>query len=129
MNVDRIEAAASRSPKTWNRRLFPNLFFASSMIISPYMWLSSNLRNSINGGRHLRENRLHQSRRRAGSRNLDPPTEASEESNPEAHTERNTGAVNIQPGIWIPTGPHYDWRAVDNPWIVCGNVNDFRICR
>src|ERR1700746_1448034 len=57
------------------------------------------------------------------------PTEASEESDPEAHTERNTGAVNIQPGIWIPTGPHYDWRAVDNPWIVCGNVNDFRICR
>src|ERR1700751_4027955 len=56
------------------------------------------------------------------------PTEASEESDPEAHTERNGGAVNIQPGIWIPAGPHDDWRAVDNPWIVCGDVNDFRIC-
>src|ERR1700757_1116809 len=57
------------------------------------------------------------------------PTEASEESDPEAHTERNGGAVNIQPGIWIPAGPHDDWRAVDNPWIVCGDVNDFRIRR
>src|SRR5579864_3332010 len=57
------------------------------------------------------------------------PTEASEESDPEAHTEGNGGAVNIQPGIWIPAGPHDDWGAVDNPWIVCGDVNDFRICR
>src|SRR5246127_3122045 len=57
------------------------------------------------------------------------PTEAGEESNPKAHTERNTRAVNIQPGIWVPAGPNDDWLAVDNPWIVCGDVNDFRICR
>jgi len=37
------------------------------------------------------------------------PTKAGEESNPEAHTERNTRAVNIQRGIWIPAGPHGDW--------------------
>src|ERR1700756_5980883 len=45
------------------------------------------------------------------------PTEASEESDPEAHTERNGGAVNIQPGIWIPAGPRDDWGAVEKPWI------------
>src|SRR5246127_4037379 len=57
------------------------------------------------------------------------PTEAGEGSNPEAHTERNDGAVNIKPGIRVQAGPHDDWSTVDNPWIVCGNVNDFKVCR
>src|ERR1700739_3787872 len=54
------------------------------------------------------------------------PTEAGEGSNPEAHTERNTSAVNIQPGIWVPAGPNDDWLAGENPWIGFGDRNDFR---
>src|ERR1700758_3990045 len=57
------------------------------------------------------------------------PTKAGKESNTKTHPERNTRAGNIQPGIGVPAGPNDDWLAVDNPWIVCGDVNDFRICR
>src|SRR5258708_13329250 len=60
---------------------------------------------------------------------MPPPTETSEESDPETHPERNAGAFNVQPGIRVPPRPHDHRRAVNNPWIVCGNVNDFRVCR
>src|SRR5579864_3251909 len=57
------------------------------------------------------------------------PSETSEQSDREAHTDRNAGARNVQPGIWVPAGPHDHRRTIHDPGIVCRNVNDLRVCR
>src|SRR5580658_1541360 len=54
------------------------------------------------------------------------PTETSDEPDRETHPEGNARSGNVQPGVRVPARPHDHWGAVNNPWIVCGNVNDFR---
>src|ERR1700739_3288511 len=57
------------------------------------------------------------------------PSKTSEQSDRDAGTERNARARNVQPGIWVPSRPDEHRRAVDDPWIVCRNVDDLRLCR
>jgi len=57
------------------------------------------------------------------------PTVASKKTDAKRGAEGEIRSTKPDSGIRIPTGPSDDGAAVNGPWIVSGNVNDFRIGR
>lgn len=57
------------------------------------------------------------------------PTVAGKKTDAKRGAEGEIGATEPDSRIGIPTGPSDDGTTVNGPWIVSGNVNDFRIGR
>ena len=55
------------------------------------------------------------------------PTVSSKKTDAKRGAEGEIGTAKPNSGIGIPTRPSNDWATVNGPWIVGGNVNDFRI--
>src|SRR5208283_5044738 len=57
------------------------------------------------------------------------PFIASVVSDSEADSKRKVGARIPNFGIRIPSRPRHDWVSVNNPWVVRGDIDDFRTGR
>src|SRR5271170_4717235 len=53
-----------------------------------------------------------------------PPPKTGKEADSEADSEGEIGTAEPDSGIWIPTRPCHDRNSVNQPRIICRNVND-----
>src|SRR6202035_2345226 len=57
------------------------------------------------------------------------PTESAEEADPPTDSERNPWAFGIEAGVPEPAWVSDQRRTIDRPRVVCGHVDDVRVCR
>src|ERR1700674_2138735 len=57
------------------------------------------------------------------------PAKATEVSDSKTQTEREVRAAIPNSGIRVPSRPRHYWASVNQPWIICRNIDHFWICR